>query len=82
MRIQQLIFERFIIEYNVAANNKFVNTVVVNPTQFNTIYGLNKYAAGTYSIVVLAVLSIGVYDISSFLRSFISSVSFLACKFK
>lgn len=34
--------ERFIMANKVTDNKKFVKTVVVRPTQFNTMYGLNK----------------------------------------
>lgn len=40
------------METNAMEYNKFVNTVVVCPTQLSIMYGLNKYPAETYIIAV------------------------------
>lgn len=47
--------EDFVIEINAMEYNKFVNTVVVCPTQLRIMYGLNKYPPETYIIEVYTV---------------------------
>lgn len=56
--------EDFVIEINAIEYNKFVNTVVVCPTQFSIMYGLNKYPAETY------IMEVDIIELSSLFSVF------------
>ncbi|KOX74483.1 hypothetical protein WN51_00466 [Melipona quadrifasciata] len=58
-----------VIETNAMEYNKFVNTVVVCPTQLSIIYGLNKYPAETYIIEVYTIdasLRVSLFSLHNF----------------